>query len=162
MPTIRIDEKTWERLKSWAVPLEDSVDDVIAKVLDAADQKCATGSKKKKKAIKASAQSGGIAKAPAARLPQKEFRGPLLEEMYKAGGSIKTKVLREALEKRMAPQLSEADYERISTGLLRWWSAVIWERNSLQKLGLIAKGSPRGVWELSKAGKKFVEENKGK
>lgn len=159
MPTVRIDDQTWERLKSWAVPLEDSVDDVIAKVLDAADQKRKVRSKAQRSHKKPQVQSCDEVKSPKGRLPQKEFRIPLLEEIYKAGGSISTKVLRESLEKRMGPQLSDADYERISTGLLRWWSAVIWERNSLQKLGLIEKGSPRGVWKLSKAGKKFVEEN---
>ena len=29
MPVIRISEKTWERLKSYARPLEDSADDVV-------------------------------------------------------------------------------------------------------------------------------------
>lgn len=34
--TIRISDETWERLKAWARPLEDSADDVVVRVLDQA------------------------------------------------------------------------------------------------------------------------------
>ena len=34
--TIRISDATWERLKAWARPLEDSADDVVSRILDRA------------------------------------------------------------------------------------------------------------------------------
>ena len=36
-PVMRISEHNWERLKMWATPLEDSADDALGKVLDAAE-----------------------------------------------------------------------------------------------------------------------------
>jgi len=38
MPVIRITDATWGRLKRWAVPLDDSPDDAVRKVLDAAEE----------------------------------------------------------------------------------------------------------------------------
>jgi len=45
MPVIRITDTTWDRLKRWAVPLEDSPEDAVRKVLDAAEEhlKCPGG-----------------------------------------------------------------------------------------------------------------------
>ena len=36
-PVVRISERNWDRLKSWAIPLEDSVDTALGKALDAAE-----------------------------------------------------------------------------------------------------------------------------
>ena len=35
-PVVRISDQTWTRLQEWAVPLVDSVDDALIRVLDAA------------------------------------------------------------------------------------------------------------------------------
>lgn len=37
MPVVRIRDATWDRLKKWAEPLEDSADDAIRRVLDVAE-----------------------------------------------------------------------------------------------------------------------------
>ena len=37
MPTIRVKEETYEKLKSWAIPLEDTPNDAIERVLDMAE-----------------------------------------------------------------------------------------------------------------------------
>ena len=38
MPVIRITDSTWSRLQRWAVPLEDTPEDAVRKVLDAAEE----------------------------------------------------------------------------------------------------------------------------
>jgi hypothetical protein len=38
MPVIRITDATWDRLKRWAVPLDDTPDDAVRKVLDVAEE----------------------------------------------------------------------------------------------------------------------------
>lgn len=38
MPVVRISDGTWERLKTWAEPLEDTADDALRKVLDIAER----------------------------------------------------------------------------------------------------------------------------
>ena len=39
MLAIRVSDETWKRLQKWAVPLEDTVDSTLAKVLDAAERR---------------------------------------------------------------------------------------------------------------------------
>ena len=39
MPVIRVSDETIKRLKTWAEPLEDTVDSALAKALDAAEAK---------------------------------------------------------------------------------------------------------------------------
>ena len=38
MPVIRIKPETYERMKSWAIPLEDTPNDAIERILDAAEE----------------------------------------------------------------------------------------------------------------------------
>ena len=38
MPVIRIKPETYERMKNWAVPLEDTANDAIERILDMAEE----------------------------------------------------------------------------------------------------------------------------
>ncbi len=40
MPVIRIKPETYERMKNWAIPLEDTPNDAIERILDAAEEHC--------------------------------------------------------------------------------------------------------------------------
>jgi hypothetical protein len=79
--------------------------------------------------------------------------GHALHAASSNGGKASVKEIRECLEPRMAPRLSSADYEQVSSGDPRWWNAVSWERNDLVKEGLLRGDSERGVWELSARGR---------
>jgi hypothetical protein len=61
------------------------------------------------------------------------------------------------MEGKMAPLLSEADYQLVSSGDPRWWNAICWERADLVREGLFVDYSERGVWELSEKGKSLVQ-----
>jgi len=152
MPVIRISDATWERLKTYARPLEDSAEDVVRLALDALDERHGRSTKtaQPKPAAKTSAP---LQKSSGEKLPQKEFRGPLLDVLREKGGRAPVKEIRELLEPRMAARLSSADYEQVSSGDPRWWNAVCWERNDLVKEGLLRGDSDRGVWELSARGR---------
>lgn len=154
MPTIRISDEAWERLKRWAVPLEDTVDDALKKVLDAAEAYSGIGQAKHetpaRKVAPGRRRRGG-------KLPQKEFRIPIMEAVYKLGGTASTKQLRPIMAERMKPRLGDPDYKLVKTGEPRWWNAICWERNDLVKEGLFRRDSERGVWELSEEGVRFIE-----
>jgi hypothetical protein len=94
MPTIRISEANWTRLKFHARPLEDSVDDVVGVALDALDQ--LRGIKPVKE--NTSAPTG---KSKGKKLPQREFRIPLLEALIQLGNEAPAKKVREVMEKKM-------------------------------------------------------------
>ena len=147
MPVIRISDTTWGRLQQHARPLEDTAEDVVCAALDALDK--AKGIKPKK--------PDPIKRRPRGnKLPQKEFRLPLMEVLLELGGSAEVKDIREALAPKILPRLSEDDFQLVSSGDERWWNATCWERSDLVKEGLFRKDSPRGIWELSDEGRRQI------
>jgi hypothetical protein len=159
MPVIRVSDATWERLKRYARPLEDSADDVVRRALDALDERNTRGTAPQSKSPSSSEALRPTPARDRAKLPQKEFRLPLLQVLLELGGKANVRQIRELLERKMAPRLSEADYEEVSSGDPRWWNAACWERNDLVKEGLFRSDSVRGVWELSEQGQELVSDS---
>src|SRR5262245_55823217 len=127
MPTLRVSDANWERMKKHARPLEDSADDVIGRALDALEAL----------KVKAPPAPPQVLRRPTGqKLPQKEFRIPLLQTLVELGGEAAVKQIREVMEKKMAPRLLAPDYENVSSGDPRWWNAICWERNDLVNEGL--------------------------
>lgn len=151
MPVIRISDSTWERLKVYARPLEDTPEDVVRLALDALDE--ARG--KKPAAVKTEQRP---APSKGKKMPQRDFRSHLLKVMIELGGSAYAKDIREMLEPQVRPLLGPADLAPVSTGDPRWWNAVCWERNDLVKEGLFRKDSDRGIWELSDRGRQAAKQ----
>jgi Bacterial RNA polymerase, alpha chain C terminal domain/Mrr N-terminal domain len=145
MPVIRISDATYARLQSHAKPFEDSPESIIIKALTALDMM--TG----ESPVLAEPKK----RSDSPKLPQKEFRVPLLMTLLRLGGSAPAKNVRSVMETLMAPRLKEGDYESVSTGDPRWWNAVCWERSDLVKEGFISDDSDRGIWEISDAGKRL-------
>jgi hypothetical protein len=58
----------------------------------------------------------------------------------------------------MKAVLREVDYEPLASGpdMPRWKNAAQWARNSMVKEGLLRNDSPRGVWQISDAGVRFL------
>ena len=156
MPVIRVSERTIERLKTWAEPLEDTVESAIAKALDAADI-CRSQVVRKRPEPDTTEAVAPKRRPPRRKLPQKMFRQPLLEAVYEMGGSARTVDLRPDMKRRMESALLPGDRKRVSTGDERWWNAICWERNDLVKEGYFRDDSPRGTWELSEKGIEHVE-----
>jgi len=152
MPVIRISDATWERLKAHARPFEDKPEDVVVLALDALDEKFGQKPSRPAKNTRAKEISGK-------KLPQKEFRLPLMKAVLELGGSADVSAVRRLMEKKVTPQLSDADYEPVSGGDPRWWNATCWERANLVREGFFMTDSPRGVWELSEKGKQLLRQS---
>jgi Mrr restriction endonuclease-like protein len=151
MPVIRVSDATWERLKAYAKPFEDKPEDIVNLALDALDEKTGRTAPPKPETQPLSEQAVGGKK-----LPQKEFRMPLMKTMLELGGSAHVSEIRKVMQRKMAPLLSEADYQPVKSGEERWWNAICWERADLVREGLFLDHSERGVWELSEKGKSLV------
>ena len=162
MPVIRITDATWDRLKRWAIPLEDSPEDAVRKVLDAAEEhlKCrqtTVSSNLPKKKIRIIRKG----KLPIGqKTPQQVYRYPIMEALYELGGSASVADVLELVEGKMKTFLVEVDYQKIPTGDIRWRNTAMWERHELVKDGLLKADSPRGVWELSNEGVKEISKGK--
>lgn len=154
MPTIRISDRSWERLKGWAEPLVDTADSALEKVLDAAERGRSGTRSPQEPPVSPEPRSTAM---KSAKLPQKEFREPLLQVIHELGGRAHVHVLRPMLKERMESRLLPGDLELVSGGVERWWNAACWVRHDLVNEGYFRKGSPRGVWELSEEGIKLAE-----
>ena len=161
MPVIRITDATWDRLKRWAVPLEDSPEDAVRKVLEAAEEhlKCGQG-----KVAQVGPVIGGRPRKQKPRLPrgqktpQQAYHRPLLEALHELGGSARIHEVLALIEKRMKTILGPIDYEKLPSGTsVRWQNTAQWVRFDLVKEGLLKSDSPPGVWELSDKGLQQVE-----
>ena len=72
-----------------------------------------------------------------------------------------SKVLDRVLQ-NMKGVLRDVDYEPLASDpdMPRWKNAAQWARNSMVKEGLLRSNSPRGVWEISDVGVKFLQNNR--
>lgn len=153
MPTIRISDRSWERLKAWAEPLEDTADSALTKVLDVAERYRGTGNRKEASQPQPSGSKGG--RRP--KTPLESFREPLLEVIHERGGSARRSDLHSLMIKRMKPHLIPGDFDRDTSGVERWWKTVNWMRYRLAREGYLRDDSPHGVWALSEKGVALVE-----
>jgi hypothetical protein len=153
MPVIRISQQTWDRLKTYATPLEDTADDVVNIALDALEAARRKGLRIARHSTAASLPKRN-SKRPTRgkRAPLKKLRAPLLETLYRLGGKAYSREIRKTIELLVAPILGKADYELVSNAVPRWWNAICSVRNDLIRQGLFRNDSERGIWELSKQG----------
>jgi hypothetical protein len=145
---MRISDATYERLRSHARPFEDRPEDVINAALDALDEK-----RGRSKPPTPTAPAAPVKAAAKKQFPQRELRPHILKVLLDLGGSGETADIRAALEKRLAPYLTDVDYATVSNGDPRWWNRVCFERADLVREHLFEKPEMRGVWELSEAGR---------
>jgi len=91
--------------------------------------------------------------------PQPEYAKPILEALVELGGGGKVKEVLEIVHDKMKNRLTKADLETVpSGGEKRWSNHVKWERFALKSDGYLKSESPRGVWEISEKGRKFLKE----
>jgi len=91
------------------------------------------------------------------------YRLPILQVLQSMGGRGRTREVTDKVFELVKGSLNEADLAlRESTGEETWRNRACWERLVMVELGLLEKSSPRGVWEISEAGRKWLAENSGK
>ena len=92
------------------------------------------------------------------RTPEEAYRLPILTALVELGGGGQTAEVLVRVEREMRGQLLEVDYDPLSSNsnMKRWYNTAQWTRNALVKEGLMKSDSPRGVWEISEEGRKYV------
>jgi len=93
--------------------------------------------------------------------PHEAYCRPLLEVLVEMGGSGKTKPVLDRLGARMKPFLKPKDYEGLESDpkQIRWRNAAQWARNRMANDdGRMRSDSPRGVWEISEAGRQWLRQ----
>lgn len=101
-------------------------------------------------------------RAPAGSLlPEAQYEIPLLESLIELDGLAPTGDVVDRLGKKLDGRLTDGDRETLVSGEIRWRNRVQFVRLGLIKSGHMVKDSPRGVWEISDAGRQRVAEEAG-
>jgi hypothetical protein len=171
-PTIRIDDDLYALLKAQAEPFVDTPNSVIRRLIglpaqngNDAEPATARGEtakhkgrarRKKQRASKrpAASRSAGRRAPTGTLLPEPEYEMPILEILLERGGKASSRDVIDSLEKRLNGRLTDLDREPLRSGAIRWRNRAQFVRLSLVKKGDLAQGSPRGVWELTDAGRR--------
>lgn len=94
--------------------------------------------------------------------PQIEYCRYILDVLVEMGGSGKTDDVLESVGKKMKPVLKPKDYEphKSDAKQIRWRNTAQWARNLMvNEDGRMRKKSPRGVWEISEAGRAWLKKH---
>jgi hypothetical protein len=147
MPTVRLEDDVFQALKKLAEPFVDTPSTVVRRLLE---------------------EKGLLARTPAAPqargaalTPQPVFEAFLLQVLARQfGGKGHKREVTNAVVEQMQHRgvLVAADLELVSTGETKAENTIAWGRNALKERGLIARVSPRGLWELTAEGRKAAEQ----
>lgn len=145
MHRIEVTEDTYKQLLARAESFEDTPEDVIVRLL---------GERKRTGAARP-AQAAGRA-APGSILPEKAYWRPILSVIAEAGGHMAATDVIEAVWDRLRDQLTARDLERQGLGEMRWRNRVRFARLRMKERGLLSEDSPRGVWEITDEGRRYL------
>jgi len=92
------------------------------------------------------------------RTPEDNFRIPILQALVDLGGSASMGDVLNKVEEEMRTQLNAYDRQPLPSDptQTRWRNTAQWARNAMVKEGLLSATSPRGVWEITQAGRKWL------
>ena len=92
------------------------------------------------------------------RTPEEAYYRPILQVLVELGGRAPTGQILDRVGQVMQGVLREVDYQPLAADpdLPRWRNAAQWARNSMVQEGLLKNDSPRGIWEISEAGRQSL------
>jgi hypothetical protein len=94
--------------------------------------------------------------------PVKDYWKPLLQALVELGGrSHRMKVI-DLVGEKMKDILTDADKGKLpKSGYSRWRNRVAWQASQMRsvELGFIKNDSRRGIWEITEAGRKWLDDN---
>ena len=93
------------------------------------------------------------------RTPMEDFYLPILNALVQIGGSGEAKEILARVEQLMKGTLNDIDYQSLPSNpqVLRWHNTANWARFKMVGRGLLQKNSPRGIWEITEAGRRFLK-----
>lgn len=94
------------------------------------------------------------------RTPEEAFRLPILEALLELGRRASIGEVLDLVGKKMKSKLTKYDFEPLPSDpkSIRWRNTAQWCRNTLVREGLMKADSPYGIWEISEAGRKVLQQ----
>lgn len=92
------------------------------------------------------------------RTPESAYYLAILRVLCDMGGSAKMHDVLAKVGEAMKPVLRDVDYQPLASDpdMPRWRNAAQWARYSMVKEGLLKADSPRGIWEITNAGRDYL------
>jgi restriction system protein len=92
------------------------------------------------------------------RTPEAAYYHGILQAVAELGGRAKMNDILVRVEQLMQGKLAQVDYQPLNSDpeVPRWRNAAQWARNAMVKEGLLKDDSPRGIWEISQAGRQAL------
>jgi hypothetical protein len=170
MISIEIDEEVFRELKTRAEPFVDTPNSVLRRELGLDDDEA---SERRKNELRVAPtpevprdstmkrgrrkSRRGRRRAPAGSLlPETEYVDPILRAIAAKGGRAPTREVIEDVGRIVGKRLTALDKERMESGAVRWHNRVQFTRLRMVDQGLLKRGSPRGVWEITEEGMRRV------
>ncbi len=160
---VRISEPTYKRLESLARGF-DTPGNVIDRLLDFYERHGKKGSLPPiipvTPAIKGSKLPRGL------KTTDKAYYRPILKALIELGGKANSREVLVRVENAMKGLLKEEDRQPISSNPNepRWENTARWARKrmTMMKPPLLKSDSPKKIWEITEAGRRFLEEGNPK
>lgn len=99
---------------------------------------------------------------PGEKTSQPEFWRPVLEALVELGGSSEVSTVLATVERLFGDHFKPADRELLPSARkdddLRWRNTAQWARVELVAEGLMKQDSRRGLWEISDAGRSWLQQ----
>ena len=84
---------------------------------------------------------------------------PTLEALADLGGSAKRDIVVQLVGEKLSGILTEVDKQMLpSGGQIRWENRVAFQRENMKRQGLIRGDSPRGIWEITEEGRRWLKD----
>jgi len=166
-PQIDIDQEVLDLLKSHAEPFADTPNSVLRRLLGlqepSPDRMASATSTDAELEPSARATRGRKSRRTGARapraprgslLPETEYELPILDALAsQPGGRAPAREVLQAIGPVLADKLTDLDLKPINSGNIRWHNRAQFARLNLVRGGQLAADSPRGIWEITDAGR---------
>lgn len=146
MPVVRISEQLFKEVQKYAEPLVDNFETALWKALRLRGPSPVGRNKHGPRGV------GELT------LPR-EFLKPALEVLVEREGRASRAEVHEAVEKKMNTRLKAGDYELNRDGTTKWSKQLDFQRLAMVHEGLLASNSPRGIWEITEAGRQWLSQH---
>ena len=185
---IEIDDDVFAKLQAEAVPLVDSPNDVLRRLLGL--DKPRTGRQSGDPAQDASAgslpldagehgsgtrstlipppppsrrrpRSSNSRRAAGELLPLEEYCRPILATLIENGGELRSREVPEAMEHLIDAYLHPADRVVDNDGVPVWFGRLGWAASMCRKEGHLDSAAPRGIWRITDEGRKAAAQEEG-
>lgn len=92
------------------------------------------------------------------RTPEDEFRIPILQSLVELGGQAPITQVLDLVGAKMRDRLNAYDRSPVPSDptMERWRNSAQWARLSMVREGLLAGNSPRGIWQITEAGRNLL------